>query len=101
MKKDAVQEPDAAAAELQAAAEKNMIDTIIAKVTAAQKEYANFSQEQVDKIFKAAAMAEMNAIWQKASEEMYRNAGAQGGPQQDRLPPCRFLQPPFVPAGSA
>ena len=57
MKKDAVQEPDAAAAELQAAAEKNMIDTIIAKVTAAQKEYANFSQEQVDKIFKAAAMA--------------------------------------------
>ena len=30
-----------------------------------------------------AAMAEMNAIWQKASEEMYKNAGAQGGPQQD------------------
>ena len=29
-----------------------------------------------------AAMAEMNAIWQKASEEMYKNAGAQGGPQQ-------------------
>ena len=29
-----------------------------------------------------AAMNEMNAIWQKASEEMYRNAGgAQGGPQ--------------------
>ena len=28
-----------------------------------------------------AAMAEMNAIWQKASEEMYKNAGAQGGPQ--------------------
>ena len=28
------------------------------------------------------AMNEMNAIWQKASEEMYRNAGgAQGGPQ--------------------
>ncbi|MGP1447717.1 MAG: molecular chaperone DnaK [Candidatus Limimorpha sp.] len=27
------------------------------------------------------AMAEMNAIWQKASEEMYKNAGAQGGPQ--------------------
>ena len=25
-----------------------------------------------------AAMAEMNAIWQKASEEMYKNAGAQG-----------------------
>ena len=30
-----------------------------------------------------AAMAEMNAIWQKASEEMYKNAGTQGGPQQD------------------
>ena len=30
-----------------------------------------------------AAMAEMNAIWQKASEEMYKNAGSQGGPQQD------------------
>ena len=28
-----------------------------------------------------AAMNEMNAIWQKASEEMYRNSGAQGGPQ--------------------
>ena len=28
-----------------------------------------------------AAMAEMNAIWQKASEEMYKNAGAQGSPQ--------------------
>jgi len=28
-----------------------------------------------------AAMAEMNAMWQKASEEMYKNAGAQGGPQ--------------------
>ncbi len=28
-----------------------------------------------------AAMAEMNAIWQKASEEMYKNAGAQGDPQ--------------------
>ena len=27
------------------------------------------------------AMAEMNAIWQKAGEEMYKNAGAQGGPQ--------------------
>ena len=27
------------------------------------------------------AMNEMNAIWQKASEEMYKNAGAQGGPQ--------------------
>ena len=28
-----------------------------------------------------AAMAEMNAMWQKASEEMYKNAGAQGSPQ--------------------
>ena len=26
-------------------------------------------------------MAEMNGIWQKASEEMYKNAGAQGGQQ--------------------
>ena len=31
-----------------------------------------------------AAMAEMNAIWQKASEEMYKNAGAQGGPQDPK-----------------
>ncbi len=28
-----------------------------------------------------AAMSEMNGIWQKASEEMYKNAGAQGGQQ--------------------
>lgn len=28
-----------------------------------------------------AAMAEMNAIWQKASEEMYKNGGAQDGAQ--------------------
>lgn len=28
-----------------------------------------------------AAMNEMNGIWQKASEEMYKNAGAQGGQQ--------------------
>ncbi len=28
-----------------------------------------------------AAMNKMNAMWQKASEEMYKNAGAQGGPQ--------------------
>ncbi len=28
-----------------------------------------------------AAMAELNAIWQKASEEMYKNAGPQNGPQ--------------------
>lgn len=33
-----------------------------------------------------AAMAEMNAIWQKASEEMYKNAGAQGSPQQGPNP---------------
>ena len=32
-----------------------------------------------------AAMAEMNAIWQKASEEMYKNAGAQGGPQDPNV----------------
>lgn len=34
-----------------------------------------------------AAMAEMNAIWQKASEEMYKNAGAQGGPQGSGFDP--------------
>ena len=33
-----------------------------------------------------AAMAEMNAIWQKTSEEMYKNAGAQSGPQQGPNP---------------
>ena len=33
-----------------------------------------------------AAMAEMNGIWQKASEEMYKNAGAQGGQQGPQNP---------------
>ena len=33
-----------------------------------------------------AAMNEMNAIWQKASEEMYKNAGAQGGQQGPQNP---------------
>ena len=33
-----------------------------------------------------AAMAEMNGIWQKASEEMYNNAGAQGGQQGPQNP---------------
>lgn len=34
-----------------------------------------------------AAMNEMNAIWQKASEEMYKNSGAQGGPQGQGFDP--------------
>ena len=33
------------------------------------------------------AMNEMNAIWQKASEEMYKNAGAQGGSQGQDFDP--------------
>ena len=33
------------------------LDALVDRVVAAQKEYATFSQEQVDKIFKAAATA--------------------------------------------
>ena len=45
------------APEVKEAQEKAMIDALVAKVSAAQKEFASFSQEQVDKIFKAAALA--------------------------------------------
>ncbi|MBQ4107404.1 MAG: bifunctional acetaldehyde-CoA/alcohol dehydrogenase [Lentisphaeria bacterium] len=45
------------APEIQEAQEKALIDALVTKVAAAQKEFANFSQEQVDKIFKAAALA--------------------------------------------
>ena len=41
-----------------------------------------------------AAMAEMNAIWQKASEEMYKNAGAQGGPQGPGFDPNNMGENP-------
>ena len=49
-----------AAPEVQEAAERAMIDALVAKVNAAQKEFANFSQEQVDRIFRAAALAANN-----------------------------------------
>ncbi|MBE6366835.1 MAG: bifunctional acetaldehyde-CoA/alcohol dehydrogenase [Lentisphaerae bacterium] len=51
-------DPVPAAAE--AAAEIQEIDAIVAKAKAAQAIYGNFSQEQVDKIFKAAALAACN-----------------------------------------
>ena len=37
-----------------------MIDAIVAKVKAAQEVFANYTQEQVDKIFQAAALAANN-----------------------------------------
>ena len=49
---------DKAAAEL---AERAELDAVIAKVKAAQKEYAHYSEEQVDAIFRAAALAANNA----------------------------------------
>ena len=48
------------APEVKEAEERALIDALVAKVSAAQKEFANFSQEQVDKIFKAAALAANN-----------------------------------------
>ena len=48
------------APEVQEAQEKAMIDALVAKVNAAQKEFANFPQEKVDRIFKAAALAANN-----------------------------------------
>ncbi|MBQ9772441.1 MAG: bifunctional acetaldehyde-CoA/alcohol dehydrogenase [Lentisphaeria bacterium] len=48
------------APEVKEAEERALIDTLVAKVSAAQKEFANFSQEKVDKIFKAAALAANN-----------------------------------------
>ena len=43
------------APEVKEAEERALIDALVAKVSAAQKEFANFSQEQVDKIFKEGA----------------------------------------------
>ncbi len=40
--------------------EKTLVDSIVAKVKSAQIEFANFSQEKVDAIFKAAALAANN-----------------------------------------
>ena len=37
--------------------QKTVVDGIVAKVKKAQAEFATFSQEQVDKIFKAASIA--------------------------------------------
>ena len=48
------------APEVKEAEERALIDALVAKVSAAQKEFANFSQEKVDKIFKAAALAANN-----------------------------------------
>ena len=48
------------APEVKEAEERALIDALVAKVSAAQKEFANFSQEQIDKIFKAAALAANN-----------------------------------------
>ena len=42
------------------AREKALIDAIVAKVKAAQEVFANYTQEQVDKIFQAAALAASN-----------------------------------------
>ena len=48
------------APEVKEAEERALIDALVARVSAAQKEFSNFSQEQVDKIFKAAALAANN-----------------------------------------
>ena len=48
------------APEVKEAEERALIDALVAKVSAAQKEFANFSQEKVDQIFKAAALAANN-----------------------------------------
>ena len=37
------------------------LDALVARVKAAQKEFASFSQEQVDKIFRAASLAASTA----------------------------------------
>ena len=55
-----VKDAPAVAPEVQEAQEKAMIDVLVAKVSAAQKEFANFPQEKVDRIFKAAALAANN-----------------------------------------
>ena len=48
------------APEVKEAQEKALVDALVAKVSAAQKEFANFPQEKVDAIFKAAALAANN-----------------------------------------
>ena len=48
------------APEIKEAEEKALIDALVSKVSAAQKEFANFPQEKVDAIFKAAALAANN-----------------------------------------
>ena len=48
------------APEVKEAQERALIDALVAKVSAAQKEFANFPQEKVDAIFKAAALAANN-----------------------------------------
>ena len=55
--KDAVPEMTPEEKEAQ---ERAMVDAIVAKVKAAQEKFANYTQEQVDKIFQAAAMAANN-----------------------------------------
>ena len=37
------------------------LDALVARVKEAQREFASFSQEQVDKVFRAAALAASNA----------------------------------------
>ena len=51
---------DPAAAAAGAIAEAQEIDAIVAKTKAAQAVYADYTQEQVDKIFKSAAYAACN-----------------------------------------
>ncbi len=48
------------APEVKEAEEKAIVDALVAKVKKAQEIYANFSQEQVDRIFQAAALAANN-----------------------------------------
>ena len=57
MKKEKVKPVVELTPEQKDAAEKATVDAIVAKVKAAQELYANYTQEQVDKIFKAASLA--------------------------------------------
>ena len=57
---------------VQEAQERATVDAVVAKVKAAQAKFANYTQEQVDKIFMAAALAANNAripLAQMAVEE--------------------------------
>ncbi len=58
---------------------KSVIEGALAKLKEAHK------NQDIDGIDKA--MAELNNIWQAASEEMYKNAGAQAGPQAGGFDP--------------